>query len=182
MVESEGLYYAYDGQSQAAEAATSAAGDSRPGWKILRRLGGELELEGFSQVDLKALREEVLSEIGAQDEAAAAVELPAPGPAGDLHRVGELAMYAVDGLCRRSDFLQKTAHAETAFAGLNPNDAGSRGFVDGAEVRVSQGGQHVNLPVRICEELPAGAVWVKTATLSGRELGDSFGPISVEAS
>ena len=101
---------------------------------------------------------------------------------GDLFRVGETAMYAVDALCRRSDHLQQTVHAETAFVGMNANDAGSRGFKDGAEIKVSQGGQNIILPVRICHELPEGAVWVKTATVSGSELGDSFGPISVEAS
>jgi hypothetical protein len=39
----------------------------------------------------------------------------------------------------------------------------------------------VTLPLRIIEALPAGAVWVKSASVAGNELGDSFGPISVEA-
>ena len=182
LAESEGTFYTFDGQSRSVESAVKPNGDCRPGWKILRRLGENLELDGFAQVDLKGLREEMLAEIGFSDQVKGDVTLTAPETAGDLYRVGELAMYSVDGLCRRSDHLQKTAHAQTAFVGLNPNDAGSRGFLDGVEVKVSQGGNHINLPVRICQELPVGAVWVKTATPSGRELGDSFGPISVEAS
>jgi predicted molibdopterin-dependent oxidoreductase YjgC len=90
-------------------------------------------------------------------------------------------MYAVDALCRRSAYLQQTVHAETAYVGLNADDAGRKGLVDGHQVKVSQAGGSVILPVRICSELPAGAVWVKSATDVSVGLGDSFGPISVEA-
>ena len=181
LAESEGLFYALDGQSFVAEAAVSASGQARPGWKILRRLGAELELDGFSQVDIASLRKEMLSEIVDADCETSEVELVAPKAEGDFYRVGEVAMYAVDGLCRRSEYLQQTVHAENAYVGLNPDDAGRKGFADGHEVKVSQGGGHVILPVRLCDELPAGAVWVKSATEAGIALGDSFGPISVEA-
>ena len=147
----------------------------------MRRLGAELELDGFSQVDIASLREEMLSEIADADCETSEVELVAPKAEGDFYRVGEVAMYAVDALCRRSEYLQQTVHAENAFVGLNPDDAGRKGFADGHEVKVSQGGGHVILPVRLCDELPAGAVWVKSATGAGISLGDSFGPISVEA-
>jgi NADH-quinone oxidoreductase subunit G len=180
--ESEGLFYTLDGQAQVADSAARLAGDARQGWKILRRLGAELELDGFAQVDITSLREQVLDEISQPESVLEDVELAVPSTDGDLYRVGEIAMYAVDGLCRRSEFLQQTAHAETEFVGMNPDDAGSRGLVDGREVKVGQGEQHVMLPLRTCRELPLGAVWVKTATAAGSQLGDSFGPISVEAS
>jgi predicted molibdopterin-dependent oxidoreductase YjgC len=90
-------------------------------------------------------------------------------------------MYGVDALCRRSDVLQQTVHADNDFVGINPDDAGSRGLEDGREVKVSQADGQVTLPVRICNELPVGAVWVKCATDAAKALGDSFGPISVEA-
>ena len=179
--ESEGMFYTLDGQSFTMETAAQPAGQSRPGWKILRRLGAQLELEGFDQVDLAAVREEMLAKIGQSGDGAAAAELAAPATGGDLHRVGETAMYAVDALCRRSAFLQQTVHADNAFVGLNADDAGRRGFADGHQVKVSQGGGSVVLPVRICEELPQGAVWVKSATDAAKVLGDSFGPVSVEA-
>jgi NADH-quinone oxidoreductase subunit G len=181
LAESEGLFYTFDGQSYVAEPAVKTAGQARPGWKILRRLGEELELDGFSQVDITSLREEMLAEIGETSFAAAEVELLAPQKGGDLYRVGEIAMYGLDALCRRSEYLQQTVHAENDFVGLNPDDAGSKGLVEGHKVKVSQGSGHTTLPVRICNELPAGAVWVKSATDSGTALGDSFGPISVEA-
>jgi NADH-quinone oxidoreductase subunit G len=181
MVESEGLFYTFDGQSYAVEPAVIPSGQARAGWKILRRLGAELELDGFSQVDLSSLRAEMLAEINQASPDTGEVELAAPATVDGLYRVGELAMYAVDALCRHSEYLQQTVHADNAFVGLSPADAGSKGLVDGREVRVSQGDGFINLPVRICDELPAGAVWVKTATDASGSLGDSFGSISVEA-
>jgi len=181
LAESEGLFYTFDGQSIVAETAVRPSGQARPGWKILRRLGAELELDGFSQVDIAALREEMLAGINQTDKPNGEVELAAPNVAAELHRVGDVAMYAVDALCRRSEFLQLTVHAESNFVGLNPDDAGRKGLVDGHEVKVSQGDEHVILPVRLCSELPAGAVWVQSATDAAKALGDSFGPINVEA-
>ena len=181
LAESEGLFYTLDGQSFSTEAAIRAAGQAKPGWKILRRLGADLELDGFSQISLSCLREEMLSEAANTNYVATDVQLDAPQNGGDLYRVGELAMYGVDALCRRSEALQETIHAENAFVGLSPDDAGSRGFEDGHEVKVSQNDGQVTLPVRICNDLPVGAVWVKSATDAATTLGDSFGPISVEA-
>jgi hypothetical protein len=48
--------------------------------------------------------------------------------------------------------------------------------------QINQGGEALSLAVKVCEELPVGAVWLKTAISSASNLGDSFGPISVEAS
>ncbi|MGA9573101.1 MAG: NADH-quinone oxidoreductase subunit NuoG [Lysobacterales bacterium] len=179
--ESEGLFYTLDGQSFVTEAAANLSGRARPGWKILRRLGAQLELDGFDQVDLASIREELLAQSDPQNHTAAAPEMAAPEAGNGFHRVGEVAMYAVDALCRRSAYLQKTVHADNSFVGLNPDDAGRKGLVDGHEVKVTQGGGSVVLPVRICNELPAGAVWVKSAIDVSTGLGDSFGPVSVEA-
>jgi NADH-quinone oxidoreductase subunit G len=181
LAESEGLFYTLDGQAHVAETAASLAGHARPGWKILRRLGEKLELDGFSQVDIAALRAEMLAAIGRQAGASAELALATPLAGGEFHRVGDVAMYGVDALCRRSKYLQQTVHAETAFVGLNPDDAGRKGLADGHQVKISQGRATVTLPVRICAELPAGAVWVKSATDASAGLGDSFGPVSVEA-
>jgi NADH-quinone oxidoreductase subunit G len=182
LAESEGLFYSLDGQSFAAEVAVKASGQSRPGWKILRRLGAELELDGFSQVDIGSLRDEMLAEIDQAGFSAEEIKLTTPATGGDYHRVGDVPIYSVDPVCRRSGYLQETVHADNDFVGLNPDDAGSKGLVEGREVKVSQGENHVTLPIRICNELPAGAVWVKSATNVSMTLGDSFGPISVEAS
>lgn len=180
LAESEGIFYTLDGQSFAVEQAVKPSGQSRPGWKILRRLGAAFELDGFDQVDLASIRTEMVAAFNDASYSAGEVELSISKPDADLYRVGEVAIYSVDGLCRRSEYLQQTVQADTGFVGMAPEDAGSRGLVDGRELKVSQGNALVTLPLRICDELPVGAVWVKSATEAGTALGDSFGPISVE--
>jgi NADH-quinone oxidoreductase subunit G len=186
VAESEGLFYTLDGQSFEVQAAGKAAGQAKSGWKILRQLGAALELDGFAQVDRAGLIKEMLAEIGNVNTPTAdidmnALDLAAPQKDAGLYRVGELAMYSVDALCRRSDDLQQTVHAQNDFVGLSVQDARELALTDGQQANVSQGGVHTNLPVRICNELPRGAVWVKTAIGVAVGLGDSFGPISVEA-
>ena len=178
--ESEGLFYTLDGQSFKLEPAGKVAGQAKPGWKILRRMGAELELDGFAQLDLGELADEMLAEIGDAITSTAEADLAAPQKIDSLYRVGEVAMYSVDALCRRSEFLQQTVHAQNDFLGLNPEDARQLDLSDGQQANVSQGGEAVMLPVRICVELPAGAVWVKSAIAVASSLGDSFGPVSVE--
>ena len=174
------MFYTLDGQSIDVESAAKASGQAKSGWKILRQLGAVLELDGFSQVDRAALTDEMLAEIGNVSSSADNSDLSAPQMTDGLHRVGEVAMYSVDALCRRSDVLQQTVQAQNDFVGLSSEDATRLALSDGQQANVSQGGTHVTLPVRVCHELPIGAVWVKTANGIAVGLGDSFGPISVE--
>ena len=55
------------------------------------------------------------------------------------------------------------------------------GLSDGQQAKLNQGGESVTLVLRICEEVPSGAIWLKAGSSEVSALGDSFGPISVEA-
>jgi NADH-quinone oxidoreductase subunit G len=182
--ESQGLYYTLDGQSFMVEPAGRVAGQARPGWKILRRLGAHLELDGFDQVDLASIRREMLDDIGDAENGSTAAELAQldePVQESGLHRIGDVAMYGVDALCRRSEFLQSTVQAQNDFVGLNPEDAASLGLVDGQDARLRQADTQITLAVRVRNELPVGGVWLKSATAISGLMGDSFAAISVEA-
>lgn len=179
--ESEGLLYTFDGQCSEIQAAAKLSGEARPGWKILRRLGAQLELEGFDQVDLAAVRKGMLPELESIEFSAKEIKLPAIETFQGLYRVGEVGMYSVNAICRRSEHLQKTAQAQVNFVGLSVHDAARLGLAEGQKAKVGQRDDTVSLPVRICNELPEGAVWVKAGTPTVSALGDSFGPIRVEA-
>ncbi|NNJ66349.1 MAG: molybdopterin-dependent oxidoreductase, partial [Xanthomonadales bacterium] len=181
--ETEGSLINLDGTTMPFAAAGNPGGQARSGWKILRRLGGELGLEDFDQVDLaevqggmaKALEAEGAGPVrGAQPDAG----LAGAGPG--LFRIGELAMYSVDPLCRRAESLQQTTQAHSGFVGLNPDDAERLGLADGATARVRQGGAAIEIEVRVTRRVPAGGVWLRSATCVTRELGHAVGPIEVE--
>ncbi len=186
VAESEGSMVNLDGDSYDFAAAGRSSGDTRPGWKILRQLGGEMQLEGFAQVSLADLQTEMNGQIHAKDQSALEhadcfrFEV-AKAEKDGLVRVGEIPMFSVDALCRRSLALQQTVHAESQFVGLNAADAKRLGLVDGGRARVRQGEHSVETEVRISPIVPTGAVWLRSATCLTRTLGAAVGPISVEA-
>ncbi|HKX55725.1 MAG TPA: NADH-quinone oxidoreductase subunit NuoG [Xanthomonadales bacterium] len=182
VAESEGSMINLDGDRYQFTAAGRASGEARPGWKILRQLGGQMHLEGFAQVSLADLQAEMNTRMQAREQAAAAEFKPDSHPVANsgLFRVGEVPMFSVDALCRRSLALQQTSHADSQFVGLNSADAERLGLMDGGRARVRQGENFVETEVRVSDKVPAGAAWIRSATCLARELGTAVGPISVE--
>lgn len=182
--ESEGSLVNFDGETTLLAGAGRINGEARPGWKILRRLGDSLGLEGFAQVSLAELHQQVQAAIEtapAHDPEDRLPELLSQWPADGFYRVGEVPMYSVDALCRRAEPLQHTVHAQSRFVGLNPADATQLGLSDGGKARVGQGNGFAELEVRVSDTVPVGAAWVRSATCETRELAAAVGPISVEA-
>jgi NADH-quinone oxidoreductase subunit G len=185
LAESEGSLVNYDGQLLPFAAAGKASGDARSGWKILRKLGGELGLDGFAQVDLAAVQADLKRslETGATAVASAA-ELRDAAVEESLYRIGEVAMYSIDALCRRATPLQQTAQAQSRFVGLNPADAGRLGLADGALARVRQGDGQADcwavVGVVVSDRVPAGGAWLRSATCDTRLLGHAVAPVHIE--
>ncbi len=112
--ETAGTFVNVEGRWQSFDAAADAFGDSRPGWRVLRVLGNELELpncEYRTPSDIAAELERELD--GARelkaDEAQykgsfAPSSRPVPVDAASL----EVPIYAIDALVRRSEPLQET--------------------------------------------------------------------------
>jgi NADH-quinone oxidoreductase subunit G len=185
LAESEGSLINFDGDTFHFTAAGRPTGDARPGWKILRQLGGQLKLEGFNQVSLAELQEEMGAQIQSrEDMSGTPAEICQPLGQSDarpgLMRVGEVPMFSVDALCRRALALQETSHADSQFVGLNAIDAQRLGLIDGGRARVRQGEQFIETEVRVSDKVPQGAAWLRSATCLARGLGPAVGPISVE--
>jgi NADH-quinone oxidoreductase subunit G len=182
--EGEGSFVNFDGMSQTFTAAGKIQGEARPGWKILRRLGSELDLSGFEQVSLADVQADLQRAVQGADRvgttAAPASALAEPDTVAGLHRIGEVALYSVDPLCRRAGPLQETQQARSGFVGLNPADAERLGVAEGEPVRVSQGGQQAELKAEVSERVPAGGVWLRSATCATRMLGHAVAPVVVE--
>jgi NADH-quinone oxidoreductase subunit G len=184
LAESEGSLVNYDGDVMPFAAAGKICGEARSGWKILRKLGGELGLENFAQVDLAAVQADLGRSLENGGAAASEVALPEAVVAQGVYRIGEAAMYSVDALCRRSAPLQQTAQAQSRFVGLNPADAGRLGLAGGDRARVRQGdepsGGSAVVEVVVSERVPAGAAWLRAATCDTHMLGHAVGPLDIE--
>jgi NADH-quinone oxidoreductase subunit G len=178
--ETEGSMVNLDGSVISFKAAGATPGEARPGWKILRRIGSEIGLKGFAQINIEDVQKDMLAEQSSAHPITGDPELAQPSFAEGLYRAGELPMYSVDVLCRRSEPLQQTQQADSAFVGLNPADAERIGLQDGALARVRQGDGQAELKVRVSESIPVGGAWLRCAIPASCGLGHAIAPLTVE--
>jgi len=179
--ETDGSYINLDGLDQPFSAALKSPGEARPGWKILRRLGEMMDLEGFDFVDLTPVREAIEAvEPGATGPALAGA--PEDSDPSVLWRVGDVSLYSGDALLRRSPALQATDHARDRHLRIHPSTADRLGLGDSETVTVRQGDARAQIEWLADERIAADAVWLPTAMPSVSELGASSAPVQLEAS
>ena len=182
--ETVGTFVNAEGSAQTIQPSVKPLGDSRPAWKVLRALGSLLNLDGF----LFNLPEEVLGE--ALDESyctrlsnkatSNAITHGSTTPTSGLERIADVNIYAGDPIVRRSSALQLTRDAKRGNqAGLNQKLFTELGLKEGDAVRVSQGGQSVDMPALLEVNLAPGAVRISAGTMASAKLGSMNGPITV---
>jgi NADH-quinone oxidoreductase subunit G len=104
--ETAGSFVNVEGRVQRFEAAVKPLGEARPGWKILRVLGDRLGANGFQYNALDDIRAELGFASLFKPTAMEAGPLPPPARTplsdGQLLRIAEVPLYAVDPLVRRA--------------------------------------------------------------------------------
>jgi NADH-quinone oxidoreductase subunit G len=115
--ETAGTFVNVEGVWQSFDAAADVPGDARPGWRVLRVLGNELQLPNCEYLRPSDVTAEVERELGAGRELQPADTLykgsftpggRSPSAAGV---VLDVPIYAIDALVRRSEPLQETVLA-----------------------------------------------------------------------
>jgi NADH-quinone oxidoreductase subunit G len=185
--ETPGTFINCIGDVQSFEAATHPREEARPGWKILRVLGNLLELPGFEQDNVEAVRDEALTGAGnfrAQLNNAIGdvpVATPPATRADLLQRVADVPVYFADPLVRRAASLQKTADAVPPAARMSSATMAVLGVQSASRVRVKGGaGEGADLLVEADENLAAGCIRIAAAHASTVALGPLHGELSVE--
>jgi NADH-quinone oxidoreductase subunit G len=172
-----------EGRAQTIQPSVKPLGDSRPAWKVLRVLGGLLNLDGF----LFNLPEEVLGEALPENfctrldnkTSANTVSSHVSAMTG-LERLADVNIYAGDQIVRRAPALQLTRDAKRGNqVGLNRALFEELGLKEGDAVRVTQDGCSVAMPATLEVNLAPGVVRVSAATMSSAKLGSMFGSITV---
>ncbi len=180
--ETSGTFVNAEGRWQSFSGVASPVGESRPGWKLLRVLGNQFELDGFEQNSSEQVRDALRAQLGAislDNSQPSGPTAQAVGSSG-LERVGDVAIYAVDALVRRAGSLQKTPDAGAAgLVHINSVQAERSGVRDGYTVTVQQGGAGVVMDVCIDERVADGSVWVQAGTAASGKLGAAFGPVTL---
>jgi NADH-quinone oxidoreductase subunit G len=152
--ENDGTLVNVDGLSQSVAAGAKAPGEARPGWKVLRALGGMLKLAGFEFDDLAGLREGIV-ERGHQLH----TELSARPAVAGLSRLATWPIYRSDAVLRRSSALSAHPLNRAPAVRVNADEAQRLGLGEGVAVRVAD----AVLPLVIDVSVPDGTAWIEAA-------------------
>jgi len=180
--ETAGTFINCEGRVQSFNGTVRPAGESRPGWKVLRVLGNLLNLAGFDyetaeQVRVDALPADLSTRLS--NEIAMHVQRPVVAVVG-AERIADVPIYFADSLVRRSPPLQATHDARPPKACANASTLQSFGVTAGDKVRVKQGDAAALLDVVADNGVADGVVQVSAAHESTATLGAMFGPITLE--
>ena len=160
-----------DGRDQRAVSGGKLPGDARPGWRVLRALGGELGavgfgFTGFEFTDLAGLRASVSPRV------VSVAMSPAPAAAGEgLELAVSQAIYRVDGVTRRALALQSHPLNAGPRIVLHPADAAAASLVDGAMAKVDNGIGAATLQVVVDDRVAQGAAWIESGHGATAALG-----------
>ncbi len=151
-----------NGISQTIAAGAKPPGEARPGWKVLRALGGKLAVAGFDFTEVAELRATLAAKtatIAPQIQAKVASRQEAKG----LVRIATVPIYRSDAVVRRATALQAHPLNSGAGLGLNPQDAAGLGIDDGSMVKVTGAAGTATLPVVLSPGVPRGGAWIEAA-------------------
>ena len=182
--ETSGTFVNCEGRMQTFRGVVPPAGETRPGWKVLRVLGTMLKLPGFDFDTSEQVREAVLAEAGdLQGRLGNATRLDIVAPArhnGGIERVADVPIHFADPLVRRAASLQATADAKPPKARINKTLLDQLGIEEGTQIKIRQGRGEAVLATQVDPAVPPGVVRIAAAHSSTCGLEGLSGPISVE--
>jgi NADH-quinone oxidoreductase subunit G len=180
--ETAGTFVSCEGRVQTFNGVVQPLGEARPGWKVLRVLGNQLELAGFDYDSPEGVRADALpADVGARLSNAIAIAPALTAVVGEgAERIADVPIYFSDPIVRRAPSLQKTADARAPRASANARTLAAFGLKPGDKARVRQGEATALLECALDERLPDGVVRVPAAHASTSTLGPMFGPLTME--
>ena len=185
--ETAGTFVNTEGTVQSFNGVVKPLGEARPAWKVLRVLGNLLDLGGFEQDSVDAIRQEIAPDLqvlvnSKLNNTMSATTIEIQNSSSGIERIGEVPIYAADALVRRAPSLQKTADAKNARCIFVARDVAEKhGIVDGTDVRVTQGEAKIALRAKLDAGLAQGCVRIAAALPETAALGPMFGTVTLEA-
>ncbi|MDR2364556.1 MAG: NADH-quinone oxidoreductase subunit NuoG [Zoogloeaceae bacterium] len=189
--ETSGTFVNTEGRVQSFAGAVPPAGESRPGWKILRVLGNVLDLPGFDHESSEAVLRAALLCQRTEDGADFAAGLDngltdasatlAFSETQGLERIADVPIHFADPIARRAAPLAQTADAAPPTARIAAVTLGRLGIQAGETVVVRQGAGSARLVAARDDSVPNGCARVAAGHAATAALGEMFGSIRVEA-
>ena len=155
-----------DGRNQVARAGGKLQGEAREGWRVLRALGGDMQLAGFGFTDLAGLR------AGLQPVSVKVAASAQPQLAGEGFEVASTpAIYRTDAVVRRAQALQSHPLNNDPRIVLNADDAARLQLSEGQMAKVGTDAGRATLSVVVDARVAAGTVWIESGHGATAPLG-----------
>ncbi|WP_449467131.1 NADH-quinone oxidoreductase subunit NuoG [Stenotrophomonas humi] len=155
-----------DGREQVARAGGKLQGEAREGWRVLRALGGDMQLAGFGFTDLAGLR------AGLQPVTVEVAASAQPQLAGEGFEVASTpAIYRTDAVVRRAQALQSHPLNNDPRIVLNTEDAARLQLAEGQMAKVGTDAGRATLVVVVDARVAAGTVWIESGHGATAPLG-----------
>ncbi|VAW52839.1 NADH-ubiquinone oxidoreductase chain G, partial [hydrothermal vent metagenome] len=181
--ETSGTYVNAEGFWQSFKGATAPLGESRPGWKILRVLANLMKVNDFDYLSSEDVRSEIKEqcrEIALDNTLSADAPVKAFVKTEGLQRVGEVPIYAVDALVRRSTPLQLTQDARHNYAVINITLAIKLNLKPGEKALIVQSNHTEFTDIVIDDAIADDCVWLPATEELGIRMGSTYSSIELE--
>jgi NADH-quinone oxidoreductase subunit G len=161
-----------DGLAQGVIAGAKAPGQGRPGWKVLRALGGGMHIDGFDFDDIAGLREAMAERlaVGTTAQPQVADSAPSLQPRGarqteataatTLIRFASWPIYRGDAVLRRATALNAHPLNRPPAARVNAAELARLGLANVAQVEI----EGALLPLVPDDNVADGTVWIEAAS------------------
>jgi NADH-quinone oxidoreductase subunit G len=176
--EIDGTYVNVDGAVQTVAAGSTLAGESRPGWKVLRAIGGALGVAGFDFTDFAGAHAGVADAVSKPVEAPNRTLAPATFPRAEgLYRVATVGIYRSDAVVRRAKALQAHPLNRAPALRICADDARTLGLLGGTRADVNG----AVLPVVIDAAVPKGCAWIEAGHAATASLPPHGAALAIKA-
>ncbi len=181
--ETSGTFINISGVAQSFKATVRPAGETRPGWKVLRVMGNLLGLENFeynsSEDVLKAFLPTAIESVlnnHVPEQTVSGVALD-----GNIELAAYAPIYDTDALVRRADSLRKTKAAKPSLVSISSATAQSLGVANGQEVKLtdSEGGS-LSANIMVNDHIADNVVMVPMGRTETQGLRAVFGGVQLE--
>ena len=184
--EQAGTYINIAGEIQSTQASVKPLGQARPAWKVLRVLGGLLELPTFNFNTVEEVRSVAIGQY--ENKVVMPTHQSIEGNAqleshtsSTYERLADVPIHFTDPIVRRSAALKLTLDSKKALkVGLPKKLFEEMNLKEGDAIRISQGESKVVMPATLEKELVDGVIRLSAATPASSLLGSMFGLLTLE--
>ena len=157
--ETSGTFINMEKTIQSFSAVTPPAGQSRPGWKILRVLANFLQLEGFSYDSSEEVKADAMIEMDKKNEFSLTDFKPSNIERG-LEVLNVVRANDSDMIVRRAASLHQNKNKDQSCCLINPTTMLEEGLIDGQKIKISSSEAEILINAKADDNVCLNAVLI----------------------